>query len=378
MKIAHLCLSVYFVEHFQYQENILIEKDKSNGHEVIVIASTETFDKDGRMFYCDQGQSVTRSNIPLFRVPYFFGDNFFSRKLRKYKGVIKILERFKPDVIFFHGTGAIEILSISRFVRNNPGVHFFIDSHEDWNNSARSWLSREVLHRLIYRPVLRSAMDVCEKLLCVSTDAIDFMTHFYGIESSKLELYPLGGNILDDADYNARRSLKRQQLGVSIRTRIFIQSGKQTVLKRLSDSLKAFCLAADKDSLFLIAGSLSTELRLEIQKLINNDSRIRYMGWCDPEALTDLLCAADVYVQPGTQSVTMQHSLSCRCAVILDDAPAHAFYKCDNGWYVSDSDSLLEAFLQACSSDLEYRKIRSFLFAKAHLDYSKLSLRYVS
>ena len=44
------------------------------------------------------------------------------------------------------------------------------------------------------------------------------------------------------------------------------------------------------------------------------------------EELNDLLCGTDVYLQPGTQSVTMQNSLCARCAVVIDDVPSHRIH----------------------------------------------------
>jgi hypothetical protein len=376
MKIVHLCLSVYYVDHFRYQENYLIERDKLSGHDVIVIASTETFDKSGNRIYVEPTNYLNNNAVPIYRIPYFFGNNFFSYKIRKYKGVISLLEKYQPDVIFFHGACAWEILKVSDFVRKNPHIKFFIDSHEDWNNSARSWLSREILHKLVYRPVLQSAINVCEKLLCISTETMDFMKNFYVINPSKLEFYPLAGEPLLDLEYEQRRRKKRESYGISNFTRVFVQIGKQTHDKRLIDSLRAFKLAAHKDCLFLIAGSISPEIQSEVMKLIEADTRIRFLGWCNSEELTDLLCVADVYVQPGTQSATMQHSLCCRCAVILADVPSHTFYNCNNGWFVNEQSNLFAAFRDACNNDLEERKQRSFEFANKYLNYERLSKRY--
>jgi 1,2-diacylglycerol 3-alpha-glucosyltransferase len=376
MKIVHICLSVYFVDHFRYQENFLIQKNVSHGHDVIVIASTETFDKSGNRVYCLSSKYIGQYGVPVYRVPFFFGNNFFSHKLRKYKGVRVILEKFQPDVIFFHGGCAWEVMSVARFVKENSSVRFFIDSHEDYNNSARNWLSREILHRCFYRPILRSAMGVCEKLLCVSTESIDFMREFYGIPVNMLELYPLGGEPLNDDEYERRRSSKRRSLGVSDKTRIFIQTGKQTGKKRLIDSLLAFRNSTCGDCLFLIAGSLSSCIRSDVLALVDADPRIHFLDWCSPEELTDVLCAADIYVQPGSQSSTMQHSLCCRCAVILADVQAHQFYKCDNGWYINNDYELHKAFREACCADLNKLKSQSFAFALNYLDYEILSKRY--
>ena len=43
MKILHLCLANFYVDEFNYQENILPRINKLDGHEVYILASTETF-----------------------------------------------------------------------------------------------------------------------------------------------------------------------------------------------------------------------------------------------------------------------------------------------------------------------------------------------
>ena len=42
MKIAHICLSCFYIDGFSYQENELVRQNVSDGHDVLVITSTET------------------------------------------------------------------------------------------------------------------------------------------------------------------------------------------------------------------------------------------------------------------------------------------------------------------------------------------------
>ncbi len=42
MEILHLCLGNYFVDGYGYQENIITKMHKRQGHEVLIVASTET------------------------------------------------------------------------------------------------------------------------------------------------------------------------------------------------------------------------------------------------------------------------------------------------------------------------------------------------
>jgi 1,2-diacylglycerol 3-alpha-glucosyltransferase len=102
---------------------------------------------------------------------------------------------------------------------------------------------------------------------------------------------------------------------------------------------------------------------------------VTFLGWQTREQIDDLLCAADVYLQPGTQSATMQHSLSCRCAVILDDVPAHEVYQRDNGWFVRSDDELELALRALGAADLPAMQANSYALAKEILDYRVLAER---
>ena len=86
---------------------------------------------------------------------------------------------------------------------------------------------------------------------------------------------------------------------------------------------------------------LKQDVEDEMKRLISQDNRIRFVGWQSADELRRLLCAAEVYVQPGTQSATMQMALCCRCAVVLDDVLSHEPYINGNGW-LTDKNNLLK------------------------------------
>ena len=117
------------------------------------------------------------------------------------------------------------------------------------------------------------------------------------------------------------------------------------------------------------------DIQDEVLPLIATDSRVIHAGWLGPDHLTDLLCAADVYVQPGTQSATMQHSLCCRCPVVLDDVEAHRPYKRDVGWFISDGAELADVFAGLKEADLERLARNAHTLASEMLDYRLLAER---
>jgi len=376
MKIVHFCISQPYVDNRSYQENELVRHHVKQGHVVQVIASTETHGPDGHITYIEPGSYLGGEGAPVLRLPYVsWLPQPVGRKLRFHPGVYRLLEDFGPDVVLFHGGCGGELLTVSRYVGAHPKVRFFIDSHEDWNNSARKFLSRDVLHRLFYGPILRWSLPRAEKLLCISTETMDFAHDLYQVPRDRLEFFPLGGRPVPDSEYADRRLETRHSLRLNADTIALVQSGKQTKRKKLLESLAAFGQWKTAKARLFIAGTLDDEIRDQAMAMIGADERVIFLGWQSVDDLTSLLCAADIYLQPGTQSATMQHALCCRCAIILDDVPAHQVYHQDNGWLISEQQGLSAILENIHQSSLESMQSRSHQIALDLLDYDKLSRR---
>lgn len=376
MKIVHFCLSSFFIDGRLYQENELVREHARAGHDVLVVASTETFDERGHTHYTQAREYVGEEGVRIIRLPYRrWMPSSVARKIRSHPGVRKILEDFAPDAIMFHGSSGWELRTVARYARAHPRVVFNIDSHSDAINSGQGWISREILHRRFYAPILRKAMQRSGPLLCVSLTVMDFAHEVYGVPRDGLEFYPLGGQIPDDETRAAYRHEVRQRLGLAEDDIMIVQSGKQNRLKKLPDSLRALSAVDNPRLRLVIAGVLQEDVRAECEALIAADPRVTFLGWQGPDELTALLCAADVYLQPGTQSATMQHSLCCGCAVILDAVSAHEPYVEGNGWLVATSDQLASTFSELENGDLETKRSASLAFARRVLDYAALSQR---
>lgn len=378
MKIAHLCLSCFYIDGYSYQENELVRQHVKDGHDVVVIASTEVYDQNRTLNYTQPGEYMGTDGARVIRLPYRRAlPRAVMKKLRMHPGVDALLEREAPDVILFHGLCGWELLALKRYKARHPNARIFADSHEDFNNSARSFVSRQVLHRSYYKPILRCAQDSLEKVLCISMETIGFVRDFYGVPETKIEFFPLGGQILDDGEYAALRAAGRTKHGVAANQVLFVQSGKIDRAKKLIETLQAFAKTPDQRFRFLIAGHLHESLSSEIEILIKTDKRVKFIGWQSPEQLRELLCAADVYVQPGSQSATMQTSLCARCAVILDDVPSHHPYMNGNGWLLNAENRLDQVFaaIAVAPDTLQRMSQRSSEVAAKLLDYRVMAKR---
>ena len=376
MRIAHLCLSNWYVDGVGYQENELVREHVSAGHEVLVVASTETHSKAGGLTHTVPGAYVGDEGARIIRLPYRkILPRSVMAKIRANHGVNKVLEDFKPDSILFHGTCGWELLTVAAYVKKNPNVIFYVDSHEDPYNSARTWLSREILHKQFYARILRSALPEIRKILCYSPESVEFVHSVYRIGRSHLELYPLGGHPVADEEYFKARERIRRQYSLADDDVLIVQSGKQTERKKLLLAIRSFKQCLDSNLRFYVCGSISSNIETEVLQSSCSDPRICFLGWKSFDELTSLLCAADVYLQPGTQSVTMQHSLCCRCAVILDDVPSHRMYVQKNGWLIGRDGSLDEIIREIPASNLDEMKMRSYRFSRDVLDYKILAKR---
>lgn len=378
MKIVHCCLSNFYIDDFAYQENELVAQHVADGHQVLVIASTESLDKAGRPTYLQACEYFGSDGARVVRLPYGrWLPHIVMKKLRIHTGVLTQLNTFRPDVIMFHGTCGWELRTAVAYKKVNPDVALYVDSHEDFNNSARSWASKWLLHYCYYRPILRSSLSWIEKVLCVNIAAMRFMSEFYGVPEGVTEFYPLGGRVVGDDEYEHKRTLVRERYAVGANEVLFVQSGKIDRAKMLHVSLAAFSTLPDACVKFIVAGHLQCDVAADCEPRMAQDSRIRFVGWLTPDDLRDLLCAADVYLQPGSQSATMQMSLCCRCAVIIDDVPSHEPFVDGNGWLVGRQLSLADAISDASNplTDRDIMSQRSNAIARRLLDYKILAAR---
>jgi glycosyltransferase involved in cell wall biosynthesis len=380
VKIAHLCLSCFYIDGFGYQENELVRQHVIDGHDVVVIASTEAMGADRRLTYVEPSTYMGKDGANVIRLPYRkFLPHKIARKLRPHPGVIRQLEDINPDVILFHGLCGWELFSVAKYKRMHPHVKLYVDSHEDQNNSARNYVSLHLLHRLYYGSIIKRCKRHFEKILCVSIETMDFVEKTYDVPRAELEFYPLGGRIFDDAEYASRRERGRASANMANGQVMLLQSGKMGARKKVLESLRAFSQAKGDHLRLILAGTFDETLRQEAEALIAADARISYLGWKNVDELGDLLCAADVYVQPGTQSATMQMSLCARCPVVLDDVPSHAPFVNGNGWLLSTTDdlrSVLDTISEAPNA-LAQMSARSLEIASRLLDYRVLAARIV-
>jgi hypothetical protein len=377
MKIMHICPSG-FSDGLTYQENLLATQNKLDGHDVCIIASTDAINSQSKLVRGKPGAFQTIDGIPLLRLPYCpFLPHSLNRKLRMLQGLHSHLKSYQPDVILLHGAQCWALLTIRSYCKANPSVRCYADFHSDRHNSGTTWISRHILHGTLYRWIVHRAIDTVSAYLCISVEVMEFVEKYYKIPRAKLEFYPLGGVVYSDAEFHALRQRGRERLGLSETSVCVFQSGKFDRKKKLAETIRALRATDAQQIQLVIAGAFADDVRNEIETLITETPAVRFLGWVDSSSLAELLCASDVYVQPGTQSATMQLAICARCPVILDDAPSHKPFVTGNGWLVSTEADLVSVFRQIQSDPTILMKMstQSLHLACALLDYRSLAAR---
>lgn len=377
MKIIHICLASSFTENMSYQDNLLPEQNVLNGHEVVVISNCRKY-VGGKEVYAKPEDRVLDNGIRLIRLEYDKVLNpFVSGKVRKAKTLYPLLDDLKPDVILFHGLAGWELLNLARYKKKYPKVKLYVDSHEDVHNSGTNFASKYLLHKIFYRMIIQKSLSYIDKILYVSIEVLNFIKENYKIPEEKAEFYPLGGTVIDDEERLEKRIKIRKALMLSDKDILIVHSGKMDKLKRTEDILRALSEVPSERLRLVIVGSIPENMKPILQPLIKADKRVNYVGWKTAYELMEYLCAADVYVQPGGQSATMQNAICCGCAMVIYPHKSHEPYLQDNGYYVKSIRDMKQVFkeIDHNPSMLKRMSDNSMKIARELLDYKKLAAR---
>ena len=168
MKILHLCLACFYIDNYTYQENILPRINHEDGHDVRILASTETYVDNAHLGYVEPAEYFTEYGVPIKRLPYVkAGNGFVTHKFRAYPHLYEEIAAFAPDVILSHDLSYWSVLDVIRYKKAHPQVKLYADTHADYYTSGTNWLSLHILHRVFYRRLVRLALPALTTLMDV-------------------------------------------------------------------------------------------------------------------------------------------------------------------------------------------------------------------
>ena len=303
-KIVHLQFAGPYSEGYNYQENILPKYQKEPCNEVEVWTCDYAWEK-GQLKKVPLCDKVMSDGVRLVRFEYKkYFLNFITNKLRNVQGIYERLVLESPDFIMLHDVQSAVLKQVARYMAENPEVKLIVDCHADYSNSARNWLSRNILHKLIYRSYVKKIEPFVYKFYGTLPARVEFLKDVYGIDEDKCDLLVMGvedevaETVRSDTDINSLRN----RYGISSGDFLIVTGGKVDEFKTQTLTLMRAVKTLDDHVKLLVFGSIAPALQQEFDSLVDG-VKIVYAGWASGNDSYKFFVSADLVVFPGRHSV---------------------------------------------------------------------------
>ena len=305
MKVVHLCLGCFFPDNYSYQENMLPKFHKQLGYDVEVIASLATFDKNGKASFIKKG-SIYRNeyDIKVPRLAYKKPEKIY-RKLKRYIGTYDALEKANPNILFVHGCQFMDMDAVKKYITNHSNIKIYVDNHADFSNSGTNWLSKNLLHKILWRHAAQIIQPYTTKFYGVLPARVDWLVDMYKLPKSKCELLVMGADDdkVKEATVPEVRKQIREKYGIDEDDFLIMTGGKIDPAKVQTLQLMEAVAKIDNPKVKLIVfGSVTKDLQERVNEHCVED-KVLYIGWVQSDDSYKYFAAADLVVFPGRHSV---------------------------------------------------------------------------
>ena len=318
MKILHVCLANFYIDNYSYQENMLSKAHKDLGYDVEIIASLVSYDENGKPCLLKKsGRYINEYEIPVTRLDY--KNRFYAKKLRLYKKFYETMEKAQPDIIFIHGCQFMDIKYVRKYVRKNPQVKVYVDNHADFINSGKGFLSKYILHKVIWRYYANFIEPCTTKFYGVLPARVEFLKDVYKLPKNKIELLVMGADDkkVNEALDEENKKITRKKYDLKENDFIIMTGGKfNSQKKQIILLMKAVKRIKEDNVKLIIFGSITEDIKDEMNELIDNRNII-YIGWKTPSQAYKLFAISDLVIFPGTHSVFWEQVVAIGIPLIV-------------------------------------------------------------
>lgn len=384
MKILHICLAAFYIDNFSYQENMLPKYHKRLGYDVSILASLQTFDKNGNADYFDNGSEYTNEyDIKVKRINYAKGIKSIVRTLKIYNNLYDEIDKESPDIIFIHGCQFFNMNEVVRYVKDNPSIKVFVDNHCDFSNSATNWISKNILHRILWRHSAQIIEPYVERFYGVLPARVDFLIKMYNLPQDKVKLLVMGAD--DDKVREALepkvRSEIRQRYGIKDNEFLIVTGGKiDSAKKQVILLINAIKKIKRDDVKLIVFGSVTEELKNKLESLVD-DELIKYIGWIDSNECYKYFAASDLVVFPGRHSVLWEQAVGTGIPIVVKKWDGTDHIDLDGNCrflYEDSSKEIAQVLLDIIENNQKYREMKQIAKERAMKEFSYINISKIS
>ena len=378
MRILHICTGNPFTPTMYYKENYFLDANLADGHEPIVLADTTCWDTN-RIAEVEPCDEYLPNGVRVIRVRFqAIAGEKAGAKLRVIPGFAELVISLAPDVILFHNLFQHGICDLKKIRQALPNCKIYGDVSTSFENSARTLMSRYVLHGLLYRSWVRKSLPYWDKIFYVSELSHRFLREMYHVPEALMELNALPAVLMPPEEKQRRSAEFRAAHQIPEGTMVLFHSGKMDAAKKTLELLR---LLRDLSGLLsfrlFIAGSFYDDIRNEAERLIDEMDQVTYLGFLSQEEMRTALAACDVYLQPGSASQTAQTAICCGTPVVVSGEAAYRRFIAGNGFLIREPEELRQILpeLAAHPEELAAMSARAYAVAEQYFDYRKLAAR---
>lgn len=324
MKIVHICLSGLYMDGWGYQDNLLAKYHVLDGHDVTVIANEYMYDHEGNYVKIDGDKycqpDIDCNGVKVVRLAAR-GDKPVTGPAQRvhYIGLYDALISIAPDIIFLHNPQILDVDDICKYMKDSyasarldkmrgesNNVRLYVDSHSDYSNSARNFLSKHILHGILWRSKIQKLVPYTTKFYGVLPARVDFLLERYHTPKEKTDLLVMGmdDELADKAREAGAIDEIKDKLGIKKSDFVIISGGKIDHAKRQTLLLLDAVKNIDNPNLKLIVfGSVVDDMKADFDKKVAADQRISYIGWLGADDTYPYFAASDLAIFPGRHSV---------------------------------------------------------------------------
>lgn len=378
MKITHICLCGPVTDNWSYQDNLLPRYHKELGLDVSVITSQYIYNNKGELDIDDRSKYFNEYGIKTIRLKSSYNTTVNS-KFKKYKNLYETIKGEEPDILFIHGIQFLDIKAVIKFLKQNPTVKVYVDNHADFSNSATNWVSRNILHKIIWKRLGDLIDPFTSKFYGVLPARVDFLKNVYKLPEDKVELLLMGAD--DEKVIEARKASEIKQLrekyNIKIDDFLIITGGKIDNAKRQTLLLMQAVKEINKENIKLIVfGSLTNELKNEVNTLVDG-RKIQYIGWIKSDDSYKYFAAANIVVFPGRHSVLWEQAVGTGvpCVFKYWEGTTHVDVGGNCEFLFKDSVEEIKNIIENLINNHElYKSIKEVAENKGVLEFSYLEI----
>ena len=319
MKLVHLCLVGAYNEGWTYQENLLSKYHARLGYDVTLLCIPLEYNQ-GKLQVSSETDYVNKEGVHVIRMPEKINLN---NRIVFHKGVSETLDKISPDILFIHGCQFWDIGEVTKYLKSHPNIVAYVDNHADFSNSATNWLTKNILHKKIWRYCANKIAPYVKRFYGVLPARVDFLTDVYCLPKEKCELLVMGADdeLVEKAMQPEVRQKIRRKYGIENKDFLIVTGGKIDQSKTQTLLLMEAVHKMENSNVRLIVfGSVSDELVGRVCSL-SDGKKVQYIGWINADQTYDFFAASDLVVFPGRHSVFWEQVAGQGIPMIVKDWP---------------------------------------------------------